>query len=279
MERPRLMDWMASRGPGLLGICSTDTAGCAAIVNSCTQRLLFAKEVSDNGWIGSWASIAFELTQTDPFLTTPYDVSRIISLDVCTFPVPIRNQFFEYMIFGFGRLPKSACATDRCAQLQALDRGKFPTFSDIVPPHKKVRVRLTDPADVGKRVLLQSKDANGQVRYSLDGTVQVTGDFLELIAPFVDSPDFVSQILGVQKDITLGPVSFYELDTVAATERLILTMQPGETTGSYRRYYVSGLPTSCCSTPPVTPGIVQLTALCQLTYVPVSVVTDWLIIP
>jgi len=279
MERPRLMDWMASRGPALLGICSTDVAGCAAVVNSCTQRLLYAKEVSDNGWIGSWAEITFEASQTDPYIVMPYDVARPISVNVCTFPVPVRNQFWEYMQFGFGRLPKSSCATDRCAQLQALDRGKFPTFSDIIPPDKKVRVRLTDAGDEGKRVLLQSLDANGQIRYSLDGTIQVTGDFLTLLPPFVDSPDVVSKVIGVQKDITLGPVSFYELDTVTTDERLILTMQPGETTGSYRRYYVAGLPASCCSTPPITPGIVQLTTLCQLTYVPVSVPTDWLIIP
>lgn len=279
MERPRLLEFMASRGPGLLGICATDTAGCAAVVNSCTQRLLFAKEVSDNGWIGSWSQIAFETNQTDPFIVMPYDVARPISIDVCTFPVPVRNQFFEYLQFGFGRLPKSLCATNRCTQLAAYDRGKFPTFSDIIPPDKKVRVRLTNPADSGKRVLLQTLDANGQVVYSLDGTIQVTGEFLELTAPFVDSTDIVSKVIGVQKDITLGPVSFYELDTVGLTERLILTMQPGETTGSYRRYYLSGLPASCCNPPPVTLGIVQLTALCQLTYVPVSVTTDWLIIP
>lgn len=270
---------MASRGPGLLGLCSSDPAGCAAVVNASTQRLLYAKEVSDNGWIGSWASIAFETSQSDPLIVMPYDVARPISIDVCTFPVPVRNQFWEYLTFGFGRLPKSACATDRCAQLASYDRGTFPTWSDVVPSDKKVRVRLTDPGDVGKRVLLQTLDANGQVVFSLDGVVQVTGEFLELTAPFVDSNDVVSKVIGVQKDLTLGPVSFYELDTVALTERLILTMQPGETTGSYRRYYMSGLPASCCSTPTVTPGVVQLTALCQLTYVPVRVVTDWLIIP
>lgn len=278
MERPRLLDFMASRGPGLLGLCSTDTDGCAAVVNSVTQRLLFAKEVSDNGWIGSWAEITFTASQADPFITMPYDVARPISVDVCTVPVPVRNQFYEYALFGFGRVPK-ACRRSNCRQIGAIDRGKFPTFSDIIPPDKKVRVYLGDPADEGKRVLLQSKDGNGQIRYSLDGVVQVTGDFLTLTAPFVDSPDIVSQVLGVQKDITLGIVSFYEVDTITSEQRLILTMQPGETTASYRRFYLDNLPKNCCNLPNNTSTTVTLTALCQLTYVPVSVVTDWLIVP
>lgn len=279
MERPRLLEFMASRGPGLLGLCSTDTAGCAAVVNAVTQRLLFAKEVSDNGWIGSWAEINFSASQEDPFIVMPYDVARPIAVDVCTFPVPIRNQFFEYAQFGFGRVPKASCPSNNCGPVATYDRGKFPTFSDIVPPTKKVRVYISDDGDVGKRVLLQSKDANGQIRYSLDGTIQVTGDYLELAAPFVDSPDVVSQVIGVQKDITLGVVSFYELDTVTGDQRLILTMQPGETTASYRRYYLGNLPKNCCNLPESTSTTVQLTAICQLTYVPVSVTTDWLIVP
>lgn len=279
MERPRLMEFMASDGPGLLGVCATDTAGCAAIVNRVTQRLLYAKEVSDNGWIGSWAEINFSATQEDPYIVMPYDVSRPIAVDVCTMPVPIRNQFFEYAQFGFGRVPKSSSTRSNCGPIATYDRGKFPTFSDIVPPDKKVRVYLGDAGDEGKRVLLQSKDANGQIRYSLDGSVQVTGDYLELTAPFVDSPDDVSQVIGIQKDITLGVVSFYELDTVTGDQRLILTMQPGETTASYRRYYLGNLPRNCCNAPDSTSTTVQLTAICQLTYVPVRTTTDWLIIP
>lgn len=280
MERPRLLDFMASRGPDLLGVCVTDVAGCAAIVNAATQRLLFAKEVADSGWIGSFAEINFETSQDDPFIVMPYDVARPIAVDVCTFPVPIRNQFFEYAQFGFGRVPKSSVCNGRtCGGVQTYDRGKFPTFSDIIPPDKKVRVYISDDGDVGKRVLLQSKDANGQIRYSLDGTVQVTGDFLDLEAPFVDSPAVVSQVLGVQKDVTLGVVSFYELDTVTAEQRLILTMQPGETTASYRRYYLGNLPKNCCNLPDNESTTVQLTAICQLTYVPVSVTTDWLVVP
>jgi hypothetical protein len=276
---PRLMDFMASRGPGLLGLCATDVAGCAAVVNAASERLLYAKEVGDSGWIGTWSEMQFQISQEDPFITTPFNVARIQSLNLCTYPIPLENEFFSYMRFGFGRWPKSTCTANTCAPLTAYDRGKFPTFSDIIPPDKKVRVVLTDAGDVGKRVLLQSLDGNDQPRYSLDGTIQVTGDFLELVAPFVDSPAIVNKVTGIMKDVTLGPVSFYELDTIAATQRLILTMQPGETTASYRRYYVGGLPKNCCDLPDSTADEVQLTALCQLAFVPVAVTTDWLVVP
>jgi hypothetical protein len=56
-------------------------------------------------------------------------------------------------------------------------------------------------------------------------------------------------------------------------------MQPGETTAAYRRYYVGGLPKNCCNLPDSTSTTVQVTALCQLAFVPVAVPTDWLVIP
>ncbi len=282
MVLPTLGAFMASHGPQAIGLCSTDTAGCAAAVNAASERLLYAREVGDSGWVGTWSEIAFTVTQADPFITTPFNVARIEALDLCTFPVPISNEFYSYLQFGFGRWPKptTPCGTPaRCAPLRTYDRGFFPLFSDIVPPAKTVRVYLSDPGDVDKRVLLQTLDGNDQPRYSLDGTVQVLGDFLTLTAPFVDSPATVNKVTGIQKDITLGAVTFYEVDTVTGDQRLVLTMQPGETTAKYRRYYVGGVPTSCCNPPSIAAGTVQITALCQLAFVPVAVVTDWLVIP
>lgn len=277
---PRLMDFMASRGPQALGLCQTDLAGCAAVVNAASERLLFAREVGDSGWIGTWAELQLVASQNDPYITMPFNVARIEALNLCTFPIPVQNQFYEFLQFGFGRWPKSVCGSGGCAPLAAYDRGKFPLFSDVVPPNKKIRIYMSDPADELKRVLLQSLDGNDQPRYSLDGTIEVTGDFLTLVPPFVDSPDIVNKVIGIQKDRTLGPLRFYEVDTITAEQRLVLTMQPGETTASYRRYYVGGLPTSCCANSEATSATeVQLTAICQLAFVPVSVPTDWLVIP
>src|SRR6185436_6041744 len=249
-------------GPQALGLCATDVAGCAAAVNASSERLLYAREVGDSGWIGTWAELQLVASQDEPFITMPFDVARIEQLNLCTFPIPVQNQFYEFLRFGFGRWPKSVCGSRHCAPLAAYDRGKFPLFSDVVPPNKKIRIYMSDPDDELKQVLLQSLDGNDQIRYSLDGTVQITGDLMTLVPPFVDSPDIVNKVIGIQKEITLGALRFYEVDTITADQRLVLTMQPGETTASYRRYFVGGIPKSCCANSEATSATeIQLTAI------------------
>lgn len=280
MDRPRLIDFMASSGPGDIGLCSTDVAGCAAAVNSSTQNLLFAKEVGDSGWVGTWSEMNFTVLQSDPYITTPRDVARIQSIDICTCPVPIQNQFYEYLRWGFGRFPKAHCsAPNQCPPMITYDRGKFPLFKDVLGTDKKIRVYMTDVADAGKRVLIGYKDSNGVPVRTLNGVVQVDGEFITLEGPFVDTTFDVSVVTGIQKDVTLGRVTFYQVDTVTAEQTLLGFMEPGETTASYRRYFLGGLPKSCCNLPNPTVDEVQVTALVQLAYVPVSVVTDYLVIP
>ncbi len=288
------MDFMASEGPQALGICSADTAGCAAVVNSATQRLMFARETGDSGWTGSWSEIAFTLTQADPHISTPRDVARIEVLDLCTFPVPIQNEFYSYLRYGWGRFPKRNCtgttgttsSRRNCAPIVAYDRGRFPLFKDVLGTQQKLRVYLTDSADAGKRVLIGYKDSNGVPVRTLNGTVQVDGEFLTLTAPFVDTTFEVlpgpNGVTGIQKDVTLGRVTIYQVDTVTAEQVLLGFMEPGETTASYKRYYVGGLPRTCCPVPPGTgtaPDEVQVSALVQHCYIPVSVSTDYLCLP
>lgn len=284
MQLPTVADALASRLPQLIGKCASDVAGVCAYINSATMRLLYAREVGDTSWWGSWRELALTISQEQPNITLPFEVARIINLDVCTFPVAVQNGFFEYLRYGAGRWPKSTCVGGRtpCSPLTAFDRGTFPTFTDIITENKKLRFYLTDSGDVGKRVLAQYKDSNDIPVRTLDGTVQVLGEFLTLVAPFVDSTFEVwptRGILGIQKDVTLGRVSIYEVDTVTAEETLISFMEPGETTASLRRYYVSGLPRNCCNVTDSTSTDVQVTAMVKLEYVPVSVVTDYLLVP
>jgi hypothetical protein len=280
MERPRLLDFMGSRGPAALGLCASDTAGCAAVCNAACERLLYAREVGDSGWVGTWSEMQFIASRDDPFITTPRDVARIEVLDLCTFPIPVQNQFYSYLRYGFGRFPKpTTAARTRCAPLVAYDRGRFPLFKDVIGTDKKLRAYMTDPADAGKRVLVGYKDGNGVPVRTLDGVVQVDGEFLTLVAPFVDTTFDVSVVTAIQKDVTLGRVSFFEIDNSTSDQRLLGFMEPGETTASYRRYFLGGIPKSCCTLPDPTANEVQLTALVQLCYVPVSVATDFLVIP
>jgi hypothetical protein len=282
-KRPRVIDVMANPGVNSLGLCNGDASNLCNYINSATERLLYAKETGDTGWIGGWAEMAFTITQDVPYIVAPFDVIRLENIDICFYPVPIQNQFYEYLRFGFGKMPKH-CMSGRCSIRQAYDRGIFPTWTDITPPNKKIRIFSTDAADVDKRVLLQGLDNNSQRIYSLDGTKQVQGKFYDLANDVDGNPTFVdsdemSKITGIQKDITLGQVTFYEYDTDTGDTELILTMEPGETVAGYRRYFVDGLPRNCCENEQEESDEVQVTAIAKLDYVPVRVATDYLLIP
>jgi hypothetical protein len=273
----RLLDFKLSRFPTALGFCQADTVSAAHYVNSATQRLLYAPESNDSGFWGAWAEMAFTVSRTDPYLTTGRNVARLESINVCSYPIPVNNQFFEYLRFGFGRLPKNTCNSNDCINgIAAYERGTFPSVSDLVPPNKIIRVYIGDASDANKRTLIQGKDNNDQTIYSIDNAVQVEGQFLTLTAPFVDMPFEMVKLTGIQKDITNAPVRYFEVDTVTADSRLIATLEPTETVSSYRRYYLNNLPTNCCSD--LTATTVQLTAIAKLDFIPVKGDTDYLLV-
>lgn len=274
-QRLRLRDFRLSRGPNSLGICESNVAKCAEFVNSADQRLTLAQEAGSEGWYGSYARIAFNVDSDDPYLTLPREIARLQTATICSRPAPIQNGFYEFLDFGNGTLPTSCGSSNGCNPLQIYDRQTVVSFLDIAPPNKKIRIRRTSELDAEKRVLIQGEDSNGEPIYTLDGVTQTTGIYLELGDSFVDTPMVISKWAGVQKDQTYGRVKFYEVDTVTGAERLLLTMEPSEEVGSYRRYYLSPLPATCCDPEATT---VQVEAIVKLDLVPVQVDTDYTLI-
>lgn len=216
--------------------------------------------------------MVFNVSQSDPFITLPREVARLINVDVCQRPIAVQNEFFEFLEFGVGLQPND-CG---CQYLQMYDRGVFPTFADIAAPNKTVRVFMVEPADAQKRTLIQGLDANGVVIRSQDGLTPTLGEFLTLQDPFVQAPMEISSITGIQKDVTLGPVKYYEVDLTTGDTRLLLTMEPSEQSASYRRYTINGLPRNCCNT--TLPTTTQVTGMAKLEFIPVRQDTDYLLI-
>lgn len=274
MSRLRLYDARISDLPRLVGLCADDIPSVANAVNRAQQRLVFAKEVQE-GWWGSWAEIVFNVSRSEPYITLPREVARLKSVDVCSWPIAVHNQFFEFLRFGNGRMPKSPCA---CGSVTAaFSRNNATTFRQMTSAPQTIRAYITDARDVGKRYLLQGLDANSNPIYSTDNSNEVVGEFLTLTSPFIDSPQTILQIDGIQKDVTFGMVRFYQVDPTTGDQVLLLTMQPGEQTASYRRYYFNQLPNNCCNNPnDITQ--VQVTALAKLELIPAKVDTDWLLI-
>lgn len=280
--RIRLIDFRNSNAAQNIGLCYGDVGRIGREVTEAQRRLIACKEAGDEGWFGSWAEIAFTLTQTAPYYTAPRNIARLEKVDLCNRPIPLYNQFTEYLRFGNGRMPKQFpwC---RWAYRAAYTRNSVPTWTDLSPAPQLIAAIASDITDIesNARVFLQGLDNNGVALYSQDSGVRVDGIFMTLQSPMVISPLQLSLITGIQKDVTNGPVQFVQLDPTSGAQVTLLTMDANETTANYRRYYFDNLPFSCCPQPvsgsssSSTPTPVTITALAKMEPLPLQVDTDY----
>lgn len=271
-QRLRLLDVRLSRLAQSVGICQGDIASIAQIVNAAQERLVTDMNCGEVGWFGSSARTVFNVNQLNPYITLPRWIARIEMADVCNRPVAIQNDWYQFIEFGIGLQHTPSC------QLLSMYRvGNFPTAVDIATTNQTVRVFMTDAGDVGKRVLIQGEDAQGQTIRSQDGLTPTLGEYLTLGSPFVQFPIGLSKITGIQKDVTIGPVQFYQVDLTSGATVPILTMEPSETTAWYPRYQITGLPRNCCHNN-LLPNTAQITAMAKLELIPVQQDSDWLLI-
>lgn len=280
MQRLRLFDFRMSRAPALVGLCRDDVVGVANVCNTAQRRLLFCKEANEESFWGTWAEMAFTLTRAQPYLTLPRDVARLENATVCNSAIPIQNQFFEYLQFGNGRLPKACHRRAGSCVTAAYTRNNAVTFVD--PPTQPFFLQAfpMDPADAaaGNRVLFQGLDESGNVIYSQDAANLVQGEYVTLATPFASSTHQFSALTGIQKDPTTGQVQIMSVDVTTGVSTLLLTMEPGEQTASYRRYYFASLPNGCCAIPGHTPQPVTITAIAKLELIPAQVDSDYLLL-
>ncbi len=276
MQRLRLYDCLNSRLPRVMGLCQGDVPAVADRVNSAQRSLLYCKEASNESWNGTYAEIVVEVSRDVPYFTLPREIARVEMAAVCDYPVEVSNQFVNYLLFGNGRLRKNRRCNTNFMQIVA--RNNVVTFVDMTDGPNYLRVYITDERDIAKRVLLQGKDANDNTIYSTDNLLEVTGIFVALDQPFVTSSLTFNSITGLQKDVTYGEISLYQVNPTTGDEILLLTMQPSETTASYRRYFLNNSPCGCCPDPGNASAPVQITAIAKLDLIPVSVPSDYLLL-
>src|SRR5881394_744954 len=106
MNRPNFKDFRtrvaayANSVGSPLGICVGDIPALSGLVNEATERWLFDPVQPDEGWWGTWFKMIFNVNQTNPYITCPRGVARLILLDVCGKPRKIQNGFYEFLDFG-----------------------------------------------------------------------------------------------------------------------------------------------------------------------------------
>lgn len=278
MLRPTLGLLRNSRLPSLIGECAGNIGVLRAMVNEAQQRLLEDPLAPDDGWFGGWATMVFNVTVTarQGYITTPRDVARLIGINVCNTPVSIKNGFYEYLEFKTGLRSVTSCCNQKCQPVEAFERDSVATLTELVGT-KKVQVYATDSADIGQQVIIQGLDQNGIPVTDLDTytTRAVQGETVMLALPFATTVNEFTKVTGILKPPTIGRVTFFAYDSTTAETSDLSSMDPGETTADYRRYYLSGLPNSCYGG---TAGTVQVTAQVKLDLVPAMSDRDYLLI-
>lgn len=285
MQLLRGYDLRTSRLPGLLGLCPADAGKIYETVNAAQEQLLHAKEANDEGWWGSFAEIQFQASRATPYVTMSREIARLEMIDICGRPVPLRNSFYEYLQFGNGRMPKTRPWCNWSRYTQGYTRNNVPTFIDPLPTPNpfllKAFVTNANDANGLNRILFQGLDSTGSTIYSQDGSSNVVGQFTPFTFPFAVAKIEMTSITGIQKDVTQGAVQIFQSDPAGLLpDTLLLTMEPGETTASYRRYYLDHLPCWCCQpVPPQTsPQPVTVNAIVKLDLIPLVYDTDYCLI-
>ncbi len=283
--RPRVIDFRSSSAINSLGLCATDLTSLLAVANEAEERLIIDPLAPEEGWWGQWAQMAFTVSQTEPAFVTPQNVARVILMGVCKHPVRINNQFYEMLQFGPGLQPKGCVNANgspvnpQCqGPISAYERDTVTTFAPLLSTPQYIRAYVSDPSDVGRTALIQGKDANGQTIRFLDALANASGmgERITFSSPFTDTSNLFTEITGVQKAKTFGEVQIFQVDATTGAESPLMVMGPSETTASYRRYFVNGLPDRCCNSPPGTSATLQVTAMVKWDFVPLTCDSDYL---
>jgi hypothetical protein len=256
MRRLRLQDYRLSDGPRQIGVSQGDIVGCAQAVNAACERLRYDKVFGDEGPPGSWAEVAISVDAKNPYVSCPYGVNSLAAIDVCKHPIPLSNSFAEYLLFGTGHMPKCdrwEGLGRRWRRSAGYQRNFSCTLTDLSDEPQQILVAplalndcVPNPnTGAVARVLIQGT-CKGQPIYTTDGLNTVQGEYVTVTQPYAVTVNTFDQLTGIQKDPTQGPIQILQQDPWWGTQELLSVMEPGETTGWYRRYYLEGLPPCCC---------------------------------
>lgn len=270
----------SSNLPQHIGLCAEDISSVAAAVNEAQQSLILDPFKPDEGWYGGWVKMVFNVTVSNfaAQIRTPREIAGIIVYDLCQHPRRLRNGFYEYLQYSAGEQPRT-CAPWCTKVQQTFERDNVPLLTPFpTTGPQQIRVFISNPADVGKRIIIQGPDQNGNTVFGVDTQTQaaIEGERIGFTLPFASSQFLYQDITGILKDVTLGPVLVFSVDPTTGIQTQISSLEPSETSAAYRQYQLAGLPPNCCNTPT---GQVQVQAQCKLDFVPVQSDTDYLTIP
>jgi len=239
-----------------------------SVTNQAQRRLM-----TRGKWVGTYAR--YRVCINSACVTWPRQIETIESFQICNTPGRVRDQFFEFLSNGPGGMKE-----DSNIGYQLLDRGMAATFDDpIADAGNKVRVHSDVTEDSSLRILIQGYDENAQWIRTQDSGVWVDGEYVSISTNYQYTTKRFSNITGVQKPITNGPVRLYEYNTATSTAvKALAIYENDETVPLYRRSMIAGLSDmgSCDGSADCTNKSVVVMA--KLRYIPVRVDNDYLLI-
>lgn len=271
-----------TRIPQAVGLCPTSPK-LVPWLNEAQQRL-----ITKGHWIGTYGR--FRICATDGCLTLPPQLASIERAAQCGVPIPVHDLWYDFLENGLGLRNAFSASTSannatccgpagQCGPGEANLRGWFPTFADIRGTDKKLTLVCDLATDVGKEVLVLGYDQNGNWIRTTQGGVIADGEVITLAqSPGTTSTKFFDGgITAIQfLEERDGQVWLYELDTVAATQRLIGSYQYWETKPSYARYFFPAILPQAQSGGGCTTTTIEIVG--KLEYMPLRVDTDYLLV-
>lgn len=266
-QRITLGDVRSSRLPKTINLPPNDSR-VVEFVNEAVERLL-----AKGKWVGTYQK--YQICTYSGCLTWPRQFETIESVAVCDFPIPVRNEWFEFNEMGYGlRVETDGVGT------QMYDRGMACTFEDIHGTDKKIKVYCDIDESPTPDILLQGYNEDGNWIRTLVSGDYIDGEYVTPTPTGALTVNKFTSLTGVQKPVTDGMIRLYEYNTTDTTQRAIAFYEPDETRPVYRRSLISGLSNrgSCQSNADATCNKKTVMVIAKMAFIPVRLDTDWLLI-
>jgi hypothetical protein len=233
-----LADLKADRGLRTVTNVCPNSNEFLQYVNSATRMILRRGD-----WFNLMAQAQF--CTCDSCIVWPAFVGQIRAVNICGYPIALKNHWYEFMQFGKGAV--SGCTQ---SDFVLVNRGRTPVFRQILcGTTRYVRVYVRCNSDVGKTVRIYGLDANGQALNEKDGTgAWIDGVTLTLAKPYVSTSEQLRSITRVSKQATECPVDLFLYDATSDTLTDAGHYGPKETEPSYVYSKLGGTGCTCPST-------------------------------
>lgn len=262
-----------SRIPNVLNLCADDPR-LLSFLNEAQERLLSYKEA----WLGTWQRARFQITES--CIVWPRGVEDIRLAQICGTPMVLRNEWYEYL--GPVGEPNESSITGNFLTMKST--GTTPIPKNIQVTGSVIRTYPGDLVDVGKRVLYQGYDENGEWVRTVDtenGDIVVDGEYVTVASPFVDTTKKWARggITGVQRDATSYAQKVFEVyENTAYAESMMADYQADDTLPNFRSTEIVNYRTVRSLVPKDSTCNIVMDCIVKRSHIPVSIDSDYFVI-